>query len=151
MRGDIVLVKSQGLWYQRIIEWATHGPYVHCEIDLGDGKFIGAHDAGITIIGSATGPRYVYVTTSLNLDDIEAGLRWAMMHEGDRYGWSDIFDDANKVLGVPVYLGIDHWMDCSDFVTRYLIAAKCAGPLGALADHPETVTPNDLARVYKLL
>lgn len=148
MRGDVVLFKSSGSLSDRAIEIATKGPYVHVEVDLGGGKFIGAHVNGIVIHDGTAGRN----TTSFHpkaLDsDIEYGLKWAVMQAGKEYGWTDIISNGFKLVGLPFDIGEPgHW-DCSDFVTRYLLVARAAGPLGSRADDPGLVSPNDLARAF---
>ena len=151
-RGDIVLCRdtSEGFhtWSDKIIEVVTHGPYVHVEIDLGD-SFIGAHSDGISRIPRATGTSYYYVTTKASPDDINAAVAWAETQLGQPYGWTDIFSDGLRFLNLPLYIGADKWMDCSDFATRFLMVARASSPLGELASHPERVSPNDLARAFK--
>src|SRR5258708_11972449 len=64
MRGDIILFASVGKWTDRIIVWADkdHGKFVHVEIDLGDGKSIGEHTAGLLIHNTPTQPGVVFVS-----------------------------------------------------------------------------------------
>ena len=152
MRGDVILYKSSGSLFDKMIEWTTRGPYVHVEIDLGDGKFIGAHnkpgDSGIVVHEGHPGRNVTPFTPKAAPDDLEAALKWAEAQVGKEYGWFDIISNGIKVLGIPLTLGEPgHW-DCSDFVTRYLIIARASGPLGRLAEDPGLVSPNDIARAY---
>lgn len=149
-RGDIVLCKYVG-WDCTIIEWATHGPFCHVEIDLGDGTFIGAHGNGISKVPSAVGSQYVYVTPKATDADINAAIVWAEKQLGQAYGWTDIFNDGLKLFGIPLTISLDKMMDCSDFVTRYLLVARAAGPLGELALNPSKVSPNDIGRAFGVL
>lgn len=151
MRGDLVLYRAGTSWQDKVIAMATGGPFVHVEIDLGEGTFIGAHDEGISKVGAAQADEnHVYTTPRGSQADIEAGLKWAISQLGDPYSWIDIFDDGSKYLHLTWYLGVDKSYDCSDFATRYLIVAHSDGPLGQLATHPETVSPNDIARAFKV-
>ena len=89
--------------------------------------------------------------------ELAKGLSWAEVqwaeavkdHRTHEYSWKDIIMDAAKFIGWHVVLKqpVGEW-DCSDFVTRYLLAANAAGPLGELAKDPSTVSPNDLGRAF---
>jgi hypothetical protein len=151
MRGDLLLYTSSGSLSDRIIAWATHGPFVHVEIDLEDGNAIGALSTGITIHPYLRGQGRVEVPIGATEKDREYGLLWALQQVNKQYGWVDIISNGLKILGIPFDIGeTDHW-DCSDFVTRYLLAARAAGPLGRLADNPGLVSPNDIARAFGVL
>ncbi len=148
MRGDVVLFASGGKFYERVIEWATKGRFVHVEIDLGGDQYIGAHNAGITIYKGTRGRNTASFTPPASKDDIEYGLKWAEGQAGKAYGWTDIISNGLKVAGLPISIGeTGHW-DCSDFVTRYLLVSRAAEPLGKSAEDPGLVSPNDIARAY---
>lgn len=152
MRGDVVLYKTGGSWMDGLIERFTSGPYVHVEIDLGNGQFIGAHnkvgDSGIVMHGGYPGRNTATFTPPASSSDIEYGLSWAIKQVGKEYGWFDIISNGIKIVGIPLEMGQPgHW-DCSDFVTRYLLVARAATPLGKLAENPGLVSPNDIARAY---
>lgn len=148
MRGDLILYRSDGSLFDRTIVWATHGPFTHVEIDLGDGTSVGAQDNGIAIHRYIVGRGAVEVSPKASKADIEAGLRWTLMQVGKKYGWADIFSNGLKILGIPFDISEPGTYDCSDLATRYLIAANAAAPLGALANNPGLVSPNDLARAF---
>lgn len=151
MRGDVVLFKYTSGFYGWVIKQATGGPFVHVEIDLGDGRLMGAHSDGIVIYNGKPGTNTVSFHPPASNEDIEYGLRWAELQAGKQYGWSDIVSNGFKILGIPFDLGQPgHW-DCSDFVTRYLTVARASGPLGNKAEDPGLVSPNDLARAYGIL
>jgi hypothetical protein len=148
MRGDVVLFKSSGSLFDRTIEWATHGPYVHVEIDLGNGRMIGAHNEGIIIHQGTAGRNTTSFRPRTSDTDLEYGSRWAELQAGKQYGWTDIISNGIKLLGVPIIIGEPgHW-NCSDFVTRYLLVARASSPLGSRAEDPGLVSPNDIARAY---
>ncbi len=160
MRGDFVLYRAKGGDpFEWLISTVTKGPFIHSEIDMGDGTYIGEHGKGITRhpadYGRVKEGSAVLVTPR---GDLELGLKWveAMWreavanHETHEYGYLDLVTDAARAFS-PRYIILrlkpNDW-DCSDFVTRYLNMAHAAGPLGALAANPEIVSPNDLARAF---
>jgi hypothetical protein len=148
MRGDVVLFKSSGSIPDQVIATATKGPYVHVEIDLGNGKMIGAHTNGIVIHDGMPGTNTTSFHPKASNSDIEYGLKWAVMQAGKEYGWTDIISNGFKLVGINFDISEPgHW-DCSDFVTRYLLVARAAGPLGSRSDDPGLVSPNDIARAY---
>lgn len=154
MRGDLVLYKSSGLWYERAITLATHGPFVHVAIVTGDQRVIAARARGIGYEElPAEDTQHVRLpigekTTSLQINN---ALLWAMGQQGKAYGWSDIAYQGLKFLWPhnPLRWGWDGHYDCSDFATRYLLHAGVALPDEFLDTY--TVTPNDLARWGGLL
>jgi hypothetical protein len=155
VRGDIVLYmaapRDPTSW---IISHFTHGQYTHCEIDMGNGSFVGEHGQGLTVHPGDN--RLKFITPSKN---VAAGMVWVdeqiaeaakdgSLHE---YGWLDIVSLGLKFLGSTLILRQPgHW-DCSDFVVRYLVAGGMAGPLGKQALNPEYVSPNDLARAFGVI
>lgn len=150
MRGDVILFRSSGTIYDRAITLATHGPFVHVEIDLGNGELIGAHLDGIVRYKGVPSTNTVSFHPPASQLDIEYALKWAEMQIGKQYGWTDIISNGLKFLAIHINIGEPgHW-DCSDFVTRYLTIARAAGPLGTLAEDPGLVSPNDLAHAYGL-
>ena len=162
MRGDFVLYQSKpGSIADWLVARFTYGPYVHAAVDMGDGTFV----AELTQSGLTRHPAngkdrsLVFVHPRGNL---EVGLAWVEDQlaaagkdpertESHEYGWVDIVVDAAKVLGFKLILRRETEWDCSDFVTRYLVAAGAAGPLGKAARDPQTVSPNDLARAFGVL
>lgn len=156
-KGDFVLYRGSSRDpFEAIIMEFTHGPFCHVELDMGDGNFLGEHSTGLTLHPDDTGRSIVFVTPK---GDITAGLAWAdaMWQEAKKdpsshvYSWTDIVMDGLRAIGIGLVLGQPkgEW-DCSDFITRYLIVAGAAGPLGALAKDPSTVSPNDLARAFNI-
>jgi hypothetical protein len=120
------------------------------EIDLGNGFFIGAHLNGIVRHSGVPGSNVRLFHPPASAVDIEYGLKWAEMQVGKQYGWTDIFSNGLKLCGINFDISEPgHW-DCSDFVTRYLTVARANSPLGKLGDDPSLVSPNDLARAYKV-
>jgi hypothetical protein len=164
MRGDFVLYKAKpGDIADWVIEKTTNGPFVHCEIDLGNNLFMGEHGKGITIH-----PRDMFIPSqfvtpksTLGPKGIAAGMDWVdeVGREAQKngelhgYGWRDVASDAFKVFGWNIVLGKSRsgeW-DCSHFVALYLQKANADGPLGSQMKTPETISPNDLARAYGVI
>lgn len=158
MRGDFVLYKpAPGDFAGWLINHFTNGPYDHVEIDLGNGMFVGEHGAGITVhTQDIKKPAAAFVTP---VGDIAKGMEFVNLcieeeqknPHSHEYGWLDIASDALKIMGSSLILRREgHW-DCSHFIALYLIAAGAAAPLGNMAKHPETISPNDLARAYGVI
>ena len=152
--GSMILFKSSGKWYEKAIEIATHGIYVHCEIAYLGGLTIGAHPHGITTSPAPINPNTyttIDITPYTTPDKIQAALAWAEQQIGDEYGWADIIFQAIKFLWPtnPMRWSVAGHMDCSDLVCRYLIHAGVSMPDSYL--DTASVTPNDLARWAGLL
>lgn len=161
MRGDFILYTAQpGNFADWLVAHFTGGPYVHCEIDMGNGLFVGEHGAGITLHKMDTSLKSTFVTPkSTEPGGIEAGMQWVEKVIAEeqknpashRYGWLDIVADVTKILGNQIVLRRKGEWDCSHFVALYLQVAYAAGPLGKQIATPETISPNDLARSYGVL
>lgn len=162
MRGDFVLYEAKpGDFGDWLISHFTKGPYVHVEIDLGGGQFVGEHGAGITVhpIDHTIPSDFISPASSKGPAGIEAGMQWVekVIAESRNdpkthtYGWRDIAADAFKLFGQRVILQKKGSWDCSHFVALYLMVAGAAGPLGSMTREPETISPNDLARAFKVI
>jgi hypothetical protein len=155
INGNILLFPSTGKWYERVICFATHGPFCHVEIALNNTSMIGARVDGIAVHPLPSDPES-YVAIDIlpyveNEASIGQGLVWAIEQRGRRYGWGDILCAGLKFLfpNNPFRFGfVDHY-DCSDFVVRYLQQAGVLLP-EAFAD-PYADTPNDIARIFGIL
>lgn len=148
MRGDIILYESTGRWYERLITFATRGPWVHVGIVV---------DADIVIAARTNGIRYepappddnthatIPIAPHTTPEGIEQGLSWAIKQLGDEYSWLDIVYQAFKLLWPhnPLRFYLAGRMDCSEYATRYLLQAGVVLP--PAFDDPATITPNDLA------
>src|SRR5258708_7808517 len=89
MRGDIILFASVGKWTDKVIVWADkeRGKFVHVEVDLGGGKSIGEHTAGLLIHNTPTQPGIVLVPLkSIPQSEIEHGLLWATQFAARQIG-----------------------------------------------------------------
>lgn len=159
-RGDVVLFETSGSLTDLIISTATKGPYTHSEIDLGNGEMIGSQAGGLTRHKDTPGRNVVLFRPPTSQANIEAGLAWVEHAWSEQvkskgaahtYGWMDWISDFFKMIGHPLVFSKPGQWDCSEFVTRYLIAAEAEGPLGSQADDPVLISPNDLARAYGIL
>ena len=169
--GEIILFKQPHAWYERLICYATHGPYFHVAIALDNNHIIEATSKGIQVnvapreqdnaITYDTIDIVAYVRTAYSAyrglpDEIEQNigkaLGWAQDQVGKiKYGWLDIAFQAVKFVAPnnPFQLvRHDRW-DCSDFVTRVLIEMEF--PLPEMYQDPYQNTPNDIARLFNLL
>jgi len=162
MRGDFVLYQAKkGNLADWLVSRFTNGQFVHVEIDLGDGTFVGEHGTGILVHPADNSVKADFVTpvSKDGQAGIEAGMRWVegvieeerKNPQAHEYGWLDITADVFKVFGQKVILRKKGEWDCSHFVAMYLHIANADGPLGHLMASPETISPNDLARAYGVL
>lgn len=163
MRGDFVLYEGKpgnfADWL--IIHFSGGGPYVHCEIDLGNGLFVGEHGQGITVhkMDHTIKSDFVTPKSKEGQKGIDLGMQWLNKviaeaqkdQNSHRYGWLDIAVDVARIFGARLTLQRTGAWDCSHFVTLYLQVADADWPLGRLTQEPETVSPNDLARAYGVI
>lgn len=149
LRGDLVLYRSSGRWYERLITLATKGPWVHVGIVVDPLTVIAARTQGISYEQMPPDDA-MHATVSLTgratPEGIEQGLAWATAQRGREYGWLDIVYQAVKFLWPhnPFRFGIEGHYDCSDFCTRYLIHAQVPLPDAMLDTY--TISPCDIAR-----
>jgi len=150
MRGDIWLYKEKGFWPDMINRF-TNGPYNHCAVDIGGGYIIGALNRGIVKVHDSPGVNITVVP--IGGKNTDAGIAWLeyKVQQHLPYGWNDILSSGLKFLGIPFYIGQVGRYDCSDLAARYLIIAGASQPLGLLADDPQMISPNDIARAYGVL
>lgn len=167
MRGDVLFYSGGGSLADRLISWRTHGPFVHVEVDLGDGTAIGSLSSSGVDQHPVDYTRAVVYRPSLKPDEIEAGIAWLRSHVGDPYGWGDILNFVLTLFvpNSPLVLAQRHGFDCSDLVARYLEAAGGTnlGPQSenetlsaqsarlARFDETSLLSPNDLARALGVL
>lgn len=154
LRGSVLLFKSSGKWYERVICWTTGGIFVHVEIAVDNEWMIGARFDGIAKHPLPLDPA-TYVAVDLAPYTTQAGilngLLWAVQQKGRQYGWSDVVFQAIKFLfpNNPLRWGVEDRWDCADYACRYLIHAGVQLPDSCLDTY--TVTPNDLGRVFSIL
>lgn len=156
MRGDLLFYRSQGTLADTLITRATHGPFTHVAVDLGDGTLIEAQASGIKRAPIPNqGQIRVPLTTWQSRGEgygLTVAFEWLTAQVGASYGWLDIASQAMRLLGLPVFLVRLHSLDCSDLVARFMLLAGC-GPNLALdvVDDATQISPNDLARALGIL
>lgn len=147
--GDVIFFRAEpGSVVDRVIAWRTGGPFVHCEIDAGDGTSVGALARGVVRHPLPAGRGAVTAPTGKDCVPSRLGeaLAWLLAHVGDEYGWDDIAAQAlSIVFPRGPFLTRTRRMDCSDLAGRFLWAAGYPLP-PRLLDAPELVSPNSLAR-----
>lgn len=171
-RGDLLLYRSSGRWYERLITLATKGPYVHVGIVVDPLTVIAARTHGIgyeamppddnqhttipltarSLTINGTGAQGEPITDMVQIAGrateagIEAGLAFAARQLGEKYSWLDIVYQGVKFLWPhnPLRFSEARHYDCSEFATYYLLQSGVVLP--PEFDDPATVTPNDLAR-----
>lgn len=153
VRGNVLLYQSDGQWYNRLICYATSGPFCHAAIALSADTVIEATGKGIAWNSLQAGRAVAAIdlTRYTTPERIEQAVAWAEMQAGKRYGWLDIVYQGVKFLwpSNPFQLSQEgHW-DCSDFSCRYIQHAGIILPDNW--DNPYSLSPNDLARIFGLL
>lgn len=150
MRGDILLYRSTGSLFDRLICWRTQGPCVHVGVDLGDGTMIdsrfreGVTRHPVTYAGCIRIPLFSVTST----ERIEAGIHWLLSKVGDGYSVADLFDFFPGIRTLRVRVGEAHAFCCSHLVAQYLDVTGGIS-LGALDDNLNTISPNDIYRAWK--
>lgn len=147
--GDIILYQSDGKWYEWFITHFTHGPYVHCSVDMGDGTNIAAHPGGISREKN-TGGEVVSVAAQATPEDLNIAVEWLKNQIGKKYGWLDIISAGLHSIGLNIYLGTTDSMDCSDLCATYLDMLEGTKELIPF-HHLDVVSPNDIARRLGIL
>lgn len=149
MRGDILLYRSSGSLFDRLICWRTQGPFVHVAVDLGDGTMIdsrfreGVSRHAVVYDNTLHIPLSSYTTP----DRIEAGITWLESKIGDGYSVADIFDFFPGIRSLRVRVGEAHAFCCSHLVAQYLDVTGGVS-LGKLDDNLNTISPNDIYRAW---
>lgn len=145
MRGDLLFWPSDGSLTNRVITWATKGPFTHVSVDLGDGYDIGAtSERGVVKNLLPSGAALTRYSTAAQPDRIEIGIHFLSGEIGNKYGYVNILNAVLKLLRLPYRLSRLDRYDCSSLVTRYL--EKVGVDAGDLGEEPDSVSPNDLAR-----
>ena len=147
--GDLRFYHSDGSPADAAI--ALTGPFVHVEIDCGDGTAIGELLGGLQHYAIPQEPPGRVVSCAIaprtGATPLANALAWAQAEVARRlsYGWADVADAALALVdpGAPFVAQAGAY-DCSDFCTRYLLHAGVPLPAG-LAAEPHTVTPSALA------
>ena len=156
--GDLRFYRNSGGLVDTIIATTT-GPFVHVDVDMGDGTVIGELSSGLQRYTPSVRPALVAVyPTAQHTSDatLTAALVWAVAqlsageHAGrpPEYGWADILSAAlHRIDAHAVYLGDAGEWDCSDFATRFALRAGLvlAWTDPTAGDSPRLVTPTQLA------
>lgn len=156
--GDVLLFRTSGRWYERLICRATDGDVVHAELVVDPEHSVGALITGVELHAIPQGRDVVLVPTGARLRAANAprllrALLWLEKRTGCRYGWLSIVADGFKAV-LPRWLGSrtpflvsPRAYDCSQLATDFLIHAGAELP-DELMDCPSRVSPNDLARAF---
>lgn len=151
MRGDLLFWTSDGSPLSRLVAIATHGPYCHVSVDLGDGTDIGAHsEDGVQrhpITGLASITRY---RVEASQDAIDKGIDFLMGEIGDKYGFCNILNAGLAILHLPYRVTRLNRYDCSSLVSRYLDVLGIQTDQD-IQEQPDSVSPNDLARALGVI
>lgn len=146
MRGDVLFFRPKD-FIGTLIARGTNGPYCHVAVDTGDGHNIAADWSGISV--RANTARDTVRAPLPAGAQVASGFDFLIPQVGLSYGLLDVFDIGARLLfHFSFYVARPRNYDCSDLVTRYLIACGLADWLGPLAQEPHLVTPNDLARRF---
>lgn len=148
----LLFYRSRGRWYERLISWATHGPFVHVALQTPDGSLISAQPQGVVreTLNPADEPFIARLSlTPASPASASLALAWATKKIGFRYGWADILSQGLRLLGSQFYLGRLHSLDCSDLAGCYA-ALYTNDPtlMSWVLDARQEISPNDLARYY---
>jgi hypothetical protein len=150
-RGDLLLYAATARWYEQLIARVTQGPFVHVSIIYDEQHCLAADANGISMDSlPAEDSQHVVIPIDPTLQ-IDAGLEWASLQVGRRYGWTDIAYQAVKFLAPnnPWQLCYQGRWDCADYATRYL--DRIGYKLPEMYSDPYTMTPNDIGRLFGLL
>lgn len=154
MRGDILLYKAKSHDpFDAIVAKATGGPFVHVEIDLGNNQAIGEKSMGLNSHPIPANRGIVLVPIAGLEPQKQEALKWVERQSLGQhpYGAGSLINDLFKMTRISLRIAVSGAWDCSEFVSRYLIRADAAGPLGDLVDDISTISPNDIARAYGAL
>lgn len=152
--GDLIFFPTSGRWYERVIIWATHGRFVHVAVAVSDSSIIAAEVWGIREEPLPADHPSALAFVSLSPASpaaAQVALAWLRAQLGKRYGWEDIFDQVFRLLRLPFYFGSSEAFDCSDLAACFAaLYTNDRGLMTLVLDRRETISPNDLARYYKL-
>jgi hypothetical protein len=153
MRGDILLLKSGGGARDRLVAFCTGGPYVHVDVDLGDGRMIGSHLKDGVAYRPVEFPERTSVISlggRASAERIEEGVAWMLARRGHRFSWASMADFIMPETWVTFLWGRQSIYNCANLVARYLqITGGLDLPYGKRP--PMILTPNDIARAAGLL
>jgi uncharacterized protein YycO len=153
MRGDVLLLRSGGTPRDRLVAWATGGPFTHVEVDLGDGTTIGSHQKdGVAYRPWRTPERFVIIPVSQRApaEKIEAGIAWLKAQLGHPFSWASMGDFIMPERLATILFGRKAIYNCANLVAEYL---ALTGELDIRHGKrpPMILSPNDIARSEGLL
>lgn len=113
--GDVILVPGTG-WIERLIEWASGGPFSHAAL-VGDGHLIEAAFGGVhrAPLLKYAGVGSVLVPSGATAANRRVAVAWAEARVGQPYGWRDVALDAGRdLLHLPLGWRVRHpgHLDC---------------------------------------
>lgn len=151
--GDLLFFSGTDV-ASRLIQSATGGPYSHVAVAVSAHEVVEALGRGGIVRDLARPPARLASTGALLTPQGRAdGLAWLTRQVGARYSWWDILADGLALL-LPAptpFLVAPSSFDCSDLAVRFLVHAGYAALPDALADCPQRVSPNALARALTAL
>jgi uncharacterized protein YycO len=150
MRGDVLLYRSDGSLFDRLIAWRTHGPFVHTGVDLGDGTMIDAMSKRGVTRHAVSYERAIAVPIlpTSSAEQIDEGITWLQGRVGDGYSWADNADHLLPRRLMRVFFAQPRAYNCSNLVAQYLMQVDPALRWGLLKDTPDLISPNDIARAF---
>lgn len=150
-RGDLLFYTADGSLVSRLISWRTRGPYVHVEVDVGDGYSIGAHlYSGVAKFKTGWPAARFSLRQHTSAQQIDEGVAWLVTRLGSSYSLFDIATFFVPRRYWRIFVTEEHSYDCSHLVTEYLERTGGVN-LDQLPDDPSLISPNDLARACGLL
>lgn len=144
MRGDLLFWPGDPKSLtDRIIRAVTRGPFVHVAVDHGDGWCIGARSReGVCEQAIPSG----LTSYSPRPFDREPGFHFLHSELGKPYGYSNVVNVVLRTLKLPYRITRLGHYDCSSLVAHYL------QHIGEdISDEPDSLSPNDLARMLGIL
>lgn len=148
MRGDILFwTGDRSKPIDRLIMDFTHGPFVHVSIDHGDGWTVGARSDGGVIEQTIPSGLTVYHPSSSTAPlDIEKGMGFLHQQLGRPYGYCNVLNVVLRAFHLPYrIIRLGHY-DCSALVAHYLLHIGMD-----ISDEPDSLSPNDLARLLGII
>jgi hypothetical protein len=150
--GRYIVIQVPG-WCGKLIQWATHSPYDHVAISLGNGQIAEAvPSAGVRVaaLSEYAGCRAMINTLQPMTSKQRGQVTAAALHRvGTVYNFPDLADLGLEDLGIHWkwllhYSRADHALICSQYATE----CGAAAGLNWLCDRgqPCQVRPSDLAR-----
>lgn len=150
--GDILFYRGGSGLSDGLIRCWTRGPFAHVEVAVDELQSIGALTNGVEL-HVARPPDAVYSPVGVTAENLLTALRWLYAQLGDPYSYADIVDDVYHVFWNRAPLLVQpRAYDCSDLASHFLLAAHTGVTVNKKQFlQPETISPNDLARLVGVL